>query len=687
MKRLFHILIPVIVLLLIADCAKIGSPSGGPRDEDPPRIKKTKPLNHSVNYEGNEFEVSFDEFITTQDIGQEMVVSPPLEERPEIRLRGKTLVIEWDEDLHDSTTYTFSFGESIKDLNEGNILSNYEFVFSTGGYLDSLAVLGTVLQAFDLKPHNEKIFVMLYTNLSDSAPLLEIPDYVGKADANGNFLINNVRPATYRLFALQDMNRNYKYDVPEEYIGFLDSALVLDPSLFELLLGEGKETVPTGSDSTGLILPDSLTAEPVDSVILETEDSTEFILPDSLTAEPVDSLTMEGDSLTLADLAPWGVFVDIFLFQEDKKPQYLIEHSRKDRRRFTMRFNRRVTDTVILEPYDFGVEGDWYMLEEHVMNDTFDYWLTDSLIYLRDSLTVLATYPVTDSLLNYVPFYDTLRFNYRESRKSSTARRRRQQSEETEQKEMLALTLTLGGGSEQDLHLPLFIEAGHPIAETDTAKISLLRRQDTLDVETPFRIVHDSNRIRRYLLYADWELETNYTLNVFPGAFTDIYGLGHDTITRRFKVRNPEYYGRILLQLSGVRGPVIIQALDNKGKPAFIKFTGEDGLVEFRHVPPSTFTLKLIHDANANGKWDTGEYLEHRQPEAVEFYPEAISVRSNFDMEVNWELKVPDLPEPDPNENREGIEPFEEGSGSNPSGNPDDPEPEEIPPGGRRINP
>ncbi len=142
-------------MVFLADCAKIGSPSGGPRDETPPRVEKSKPLNRSVNYNGSRIEITFDEFIKTDAISQELIVSPPFEERPEIRLRGKTLVIEWEEDIRDSTTYTFSFGESLKDLNEGNILRNYEFVFSTGGHLDSLAVLGTVVKSFDLVPHEE----------------------------------------------------------------------------------------------------------------------------------------------------------------------------------------------------------------------------------------------------------------------------------------------------------------------------------------------------------------------------------------------------------------------------------------------------------------------------------------------------------------------------------------------------
>ena len=200
---------------MLASCAKIGSPAGGPRDKTPPRLEKSKPLNRAVHFDGKQIEITFDEYIKTDAIAQEMVVSPPFQERPDIRLRGMTLIIEWEEELRDSTTYTFRLGQSLKDLNEGNILRNFEFVFSTGDHLDSLGIIGTVLQAFNHKPLEDPVFMMLYENLSDSAPLLEIPDYVGKSDTKGNFLINNLRPATYRIFALQDQNRNYKYDVPD----------------------------------------------------------------------------------------------------------------------------------------------------------------------------------------------------------------------------------------------------------------------------------------------------------------------------------------------------------------------------------------------------------------------------------------------------------------------------------------
>lgn len=668
MKRIFHILIPFFLLLFLADCAKIGSPSGGPRDEIPPRVLKSKPLNRTVNYKGKKFEITFDEFIQPTEISQELIVSPPMEEKPEVRMRGKTLIIEWEEELRDSTTYTFSFGESIKDLNEGNVLANFEFVFSTGGHLDSLGVLGTVLRAFNLEPHEENIYLMLYSSLADSAPLLEIPDYVGKADAKGNFLINNVRAAEYRLFALQDLNRNYKYDVPEEYIGFLDSTIHLFPELF-LALQDLPDTLTDSipkdhypwPDSLLKSMPDSVRKEIQDSIREEMRDSLILALGDTAGFSMGDSVLLEGeDSLTLADLAPWSIFVDVFLFQEDNKPQYLIDNTRKDRRKLSLRFNRRLTDTVLLEPFDFEPAGDWYLLEKHVMNDTLVYWITDSLVYKKDTLTLLATYLVTDSLLNYIPFHDTLKFIYREPAKQTSRRRRDREESEEEEQEKLGVSVIYSGGQEQAPHNPLTLEIGHPVSRIDTSLFSLVQRKDTLEIPVAYKLWHDTVKLRRFFLKADWEGLSSYRLDLFPGSITDIYGLTHDTISKTFRIRDPEYYGRIILTLTGVDGWKILQVLDNKKSIVRQLMVHSDGQVILDYMSPSSFTLKIIHDRNGNNKWDTGDYLENRQPEAVGFYPGSIDIRSNFDFELSWELEPPEKPE------------TELGSGEiEPPGNPD----------------
>jgi hypothetical protein len=624
-----------LVLVVLAQCAKIGSPSGGPRDIAPPVLLKSQPLNRSTLFTGKQIELTFDEYINSQGMSQELVISPPMEETPEIRMKGKTLVIDFLDDLRENTTYTLSFGETIKDLNEGNILRNFEFVFSTGEKLDSLGVLGMAVQAFDLEfPETEDpFFVMLYENLSDSAPLLEIPDYIGKITPQGAFLINNVRPGTYRLFALQDLNRSYKYDVPEEMIGFIDTTLLLDPDMFEYKF---PDTIPE---------PDSLL---VDSLDMDMQDSLGLDMEDTIVVEV-------SDSVMLAELGKYSVYVDIFLFQEDNKPQYLADYVRDDRRRLSLYFNRELTQRVKMEPYNFEPAGDWFLLEGHVMKDTLDYWLRDSLVYKMDSLQFLAEYPVIDSLKQLITYYDTLNFNYRDPKKSTG--RRRNQEDVAEPAEEITLTTGVSAGQPQEIHRPISFEIQHPVFITDQSRISFTREEDTLKVPVPYSLEKDTTRTRRYFMKVDWESEIQYSLDIYPGAFTDIYGLTHDTVSINFRSRGIEYYGKILLNLTGVDGPKIIQVISNDDKIVRISSVSENGLIEFPFLAPVGYTLKVVHDDNGNGKWDTGTYLEGIQPESVSFHPGTIGIRSNFDMEINWNLKEGENPAPDePSSDGPGIE-------------------------------
>ena len=136
-------------LVITYGCAKIGSPTGGPKDETPPVIVSSKPVNYSTAFDGKKIEIKFDEFIQLKSIYKELIISPPLEERPVTRLKGKSLVIDLNNELRDSTTYTLNFGNAIADNNEGNVLPNFEFVISTGNYVDSLSVTGKLLNAFN----------------------------------------------------------------------------------------------------------------------------------------------------------------------------------------------------------------------------------------------------------------------------------------------------------------------------------------------------------------------------------------------------------------------------------------------------------------------------------------------------------------------------------------------------------
>ena len=139
------------LIIIIVACAKISTPSGGPRDRTPPVVVKSVPVNGAKNFQGNKIEIVFNEYVVLDNINEKFMVSPPMKKKPRVFIKGKGVEVEFDEKLKDSTTYTFYFQDAIKDLNEGNILQNYQFVFSTGPVIDSLSVTGNIYNAFNLE--------------------------------------------------------------------------------------------------------------------------------------------------------------------------------------------------------------------------------------------------------------------------------------------------------------------------------------------------------------------------------------------------------------------------------------------------------------------------------------------------------------------------------------------------------
>ncbi len=212
-------------------CANPVPPSGGPRDEQPPRLDLLRSTpNYQTRFRKQPIELTFDEWIRLEDPLNQIVVSPPLQYPPEVKLRKKTLVFRFDEreQLKENATYTIHFGEAIQDLTEGNVAS-VRFLFSTGPYIDSLVVEGLVVDAFSGEPV-EGVRVMLYDDLADSAAYVERPFYFGTTDARGRVRIENVRADTFRVLALADANRNYRFDAGER-IAFADSLLLVRDTL------------------------------------------------------------------------------------------------------------------------------------------------------------------------------------------------------------------------------------------------------------------------------------------------------------------------------------------------------------------------------------------------------------------------------------------------------------------------
>jgi hypothetical protein len=608
---------PLLIALIGWSCAQQGSPAGGPRDEDPPVVLESEPPNYSVWFEAKKILITFDEYIVLENANQELIVSPPMEEKPEVKLRKKTLIIEFEEDLKANTTYTFNFGSAIKDLHEGNVLLNFEYVFSTGEVLDSLSVRGSLNYAHDLSVPEEPISIMLYSDLRDSVPLTDIPLYVGRSDDSGVFSVNNLRADVYKVFALKDGNNNFLFDLPTEEIAFLDSSLIVNAEFArQLLLSAGLiDSIPE---------PDSIPI--TDSISLRAQ------------TFPEDSLAMDSISLVADSIVDRGpdlnsIYIDLSLFTEESEIQYITDYNRNDRRSLQVVFSRPLTDTFHYHILPVDAPGPMEILEHFSQDrDSLTLWIRDSVDYKRDTLFLQLNYTAKDTSNLDITQIDTLRFTYREPKPDA-----RRQAAQEDQPEKLEVQTVRRGGT-QELHRDLALTLKLPLKGISDSLISLYFNPDSVEVEVPFSTRKDSLLPNRAWVSSSWKSAGQYRIQLLPGALTSIYPPVHDTLDVSFTTRDSEYYGQILLTMENVSGPTIIQLM-NRNKVLEERRVDSDGTYTFSNLVPQDYSLKFIHDINDNGKWDTGNYMKKLQPEPVELLPIDITVRSNWDHDVTMILE------------------------------------------------
>lgn len=588
MQKLIYLTLISIIILSIINCARVGSPVGGEKDILAPEIIESIPNNYSTNFSTDKIEIQLNEFIRFDNLQQKLVISPPLTEKPEIFVKGKSIIINiGKQKLKENTTYTFSFYDAIVDNNEGNAIKDYEFVFSTGSRLDSLSVNGIVLRAFDLEPEKEGIEVLLYDLLDDTVPKTTPPLYIGKPDEEGRFRINNIKSDTFRIFALQDGNRNHYFDQSGETFAFLDSSFLVEASQ-EFL-----------RDTTA---KDTLTAD-------TTEIDGEEILPD----------------------------VRLFLFVEDHSIQYLKNSTRETREHLQMVFNKPLKSKKLeITPINFGITDQWFIKEEFIVGDTINLWLTDTTVSGLDLITLELDYLKKDSTGNYIQFADTVTLRYIPP--SGKTGRGKQISVETQK--TLLLTPSIRNNSQIDPNQKIVIESKTPVEIIDTSKIKLFLFEDSLKINTGYILEKDSLQIRKFRFSTEWQEAAKYQLVILPGAFTSIYNYNNDTLILDFNTRKLDYYGKIIVTLKEIPDNLIIQLLDNKGEVKREKTGWKNRRVEFTFLPPGKYRLKAIYDRNKNGKWDTGNYEEKRQPEKVIFYKKELDVRTNWDLEIKWNFET-----------------------------------------------
>ncbi len=620
-----HYALLLLSVFLLIRCANIGMPDGGPKDETPPQFLQSDPPNFSVNFEASRITLEFDEFIVQKDLNKQLLISPPMTEKPLIQFKGKKIQIDLISELAENTTYTINFGSGIADNNEGNLLVDFQYVFATGPIIDSLQIKGQLRDAFTLEPI-EGAVVMLYKNLHDSVVKSTIPYYVARSLKDGSYTIRNLADTSYQLVALVDQNQNYFFDLPDESIAFLDS--FIQPKAYRDIQIDTLR-IPIETDSLSLSDSTAVQENHKESQHehlhehAENEDhqheQAEGELPalaDSLNLRP-DSLYR--DSIRIQEVTRFEPdSVDLLLFIPSPNERKLLSKSRIDAMLLEWVFNQPHPEEFKLEFPGFGPES--FLSEVNLQRDTLRAWLVDSMLYRQDSILSILQHVFTDSTGNTKAQPDSIWFIYR--------------SKEKKDLPPLQPQFNVRNAGFLELNQNLSITAERPLLHFDSTYLSFKRLEDSLWVDYPYALEQDSLLKRKYAIQFEFQPGEQYEMLLDSLAWADYYGITNDSTGIRFSIRAADYYGNLQVLLSKDKFPYIIQLLNDKSKMIREQIATENGTYNFQYLQPGKYSLRLIEDQNANGKWDTGDFWKKIKPEPV-FYPQTpIEVKSNWDLEV-----------------------------------------------------
>lgn len=587
----------IAAAMLVAACANMGRPEGGPRDELPPVYVRSNPSMGQLNVKGNKITVEFDENIALDDAMNKIVVSPAQRTTPAISSNAKRVTVELRDTLLPNTTYTIDFADAIKDLNEGNVLDGLALDFATGDTIDTLRISGMVFEAQTLEPA-QGMLVGVYSNLEDSAIHTLPMDRITKTNQLGQFTIRNLKEGSYRIFALNDVNRDYHWDRSED-VAFYDVTIS-----------------PTATPTT---VTDTLMRENGQRDSLVTRDATRY-LPDDV-------------------LLTW--------FNEGYSSQYLKDYKRPERNKITFQFGTKADTLPIIRLLNTHRAGDeistWSMLDASPTLDTLTYWIADTSLVALDSITLEASYMRTDTndCLSWAT--DTLRFNIRTVKKKEEKKKKKKDEEEEDSIPKIPhMELRVSSGSSQELNRGLVITGGTPIVSFDTTAVKLEMQVDTLwyPIEQPSFHRLDSLKPMTYTAPYEWEEGTKYRLTIDSAAVHDIYGLDNEPLTHEFTTKKSDDYSTVSFTITGLdERPAIVEVLNTSDKPVGYAPV-ENNIATIAYLPPGTYYARLYIDANGDGQWTTGSLSDSipRQPEETYYYPKKLTLKKNWTIEQSWDI-------------------------------------------------
>lgn len=608
----------VLLLFLSAfmtRCAHMLSPTGGPRDTIPPVIVKMEPNNFSINrpvVRHEKIYIEFNEFVQLKDQQKEFFTSPQMKKKPLVSLRGRGVVVQLRDTLDSNTTYALNFGGAIRDNNEGNPLNSMRYVFSTGPTIDSMYLSGYTADSYKADSVS-KTFIWFFpldsvemTKEYDSTIFKHKPTVIARAENNGIFIAQNLKPIDYQIYAVEDKNNNLMYEPGSDQVGFIEGHY------------------------NPLRMPDfSIWYDSIRQYV---------------SAEPQIYLRMFTDRAFRRQMLSES--------SRPKQHQALLYFSTAHPRITNIRFDSLQPEQVIIDPLTEG-------------HDTVALWFHAPSASLPDTLKGEITYFKHDTLNVLREVSEELKLSWRlveskeEEKEREKLERERKKAEAAgeewkapKKKNPFEFKMPTSGEVIPEQHLTA--QFLYPLAEIDSVKIELIRTEDPQymdkkqvlpDAKTRLIYVRDTADLLKWTLKAEWVPGASYQLKIPEGTFVDVAGFKNDSITATYKVAEPEKFATIKIQIKGREDGTryIIQQLDANNALKQEKRNLTTGMAQFNYVPAGEVKFRIIEDCNANGQWDTGNVVERRQPERAEFYmnqdgEDTFATKANWEMELNMDM-------------------------------------------------
>ena len=569
MKKILLRIFPLIpvgiilsTLIFSHSCANTTTPpSGGPKDTIPPLITEIYPALGQLNVPRSKtkLEIKFNEYVVVKD-PKSLYLSPPLEKAPKHKIKGKGVIVYFESDLDSNKTYTLDLTNAIADNNEGNMYPGYTLVFSTGDHLDSMMVTGIVQDCNTLNPIKGAT-VMLYKDQADSAIFLKRPDAAVKTDDWG-FCLRNIQDTVYRMYAIVDDNNNNMYEAENERVAFIDT----------------------------------------------------LIKPVNMVGDSIPELMKYDMKDTLNCLARKTEF-SLNIFREKPTKQLIVNKERIGERTAYITFMAPYAqiDSIWIK----GVPKEKLITQFNVMQDSLEIWINDPKTQ-PDTLFLNVRYMKTDTLGMLNLFTEEIKLNKPKSLLVGKSAKKDIKKEDT------TCVFTLEAKPELVEQYGFTMEFKYPVV-TEAFDSLIFRTVNPRQQETfgKYKVIQDTLNLRKYTIMpvdkfqAGWE----YYLKVPHRKFTDINGFYNDSTEVKVTLPSDDKLSSISLVLSNVNNKYIVDLLNEKRDNVIRSFIiDKDQTLLFPYIKAGKYSIRFTEDVNRNGIVDTGNLLEHKQPEKVLFY-------------------------------------------------------------------